>query len=191
MSKVLVEQYGSQEIQPMHKSYDEFQGTANEAERAYFTFTSIRNPLDSIVSSYFKMKSDHNGRFSRGSFKDGRPLARSALEAYRFIKQNNASFAQYFRQFHQESYHLPRHEATVEQVDDVLRFESLERDFARLMQQLRLPVYPIPHFNQTAGRSKDFLSYYSADIIPQAIRVMGPLMHKWNYSFPAAWKGYY
>jgi hypothetical protein len=48
-------------------------------------------------------------------------------------------------------------------------------------------IQPLPRTNETPGKSKDFLACYTAGIIPQAKRVCGPFMKKWDYQFPESW----
>lgn len=188
-TKVLIDEFGSQEIMRMHTSYDEFQEQASDDEKEYYTFCAVRNPLDSLVSAYFKKKTDHRGRFSRGTFlRTGRPVAELALEKYRFITEQQATFAEYFKKFHTTPYRLPRHESTVRQVDFVMKFEELEDDFAKFLKHFNLPLRSIPKVNKTKQRSADFLSYYTPEIIPQAMEVMKDIMANHGYSFPAEWK---
>ena len=188
ISKVLLEKFSSESILRMHSSYQEFQNSARQEELSYFTFTSIRNPLDSVVSAYFKKKMDHNGRFSRGTFKrTGIPIGERAMEEYRFITANDASFQEYFKVFYTKPYTVPRHENTVKKVDAIIRYEHLNEDFASVTEKLGLSFYPIQRVNKTAGKSKDFLQFYTPDIIPQAIEIFTPLMKSWGYNFPKGW----
>ncbi|MEM1319717.1 MAG: sulfotransferase family 2 domain-containing protein [Bacteroidota bacterium] len=187
VAKLLIEAYGSQGILKRHSSYGEFIAQAKPEERDYFTFTTVRNPMDSVVSEYFKKKSDHRGRFSRGSYRDGRPIAPAALRRYRFIVENDASFAEYFAEFYQEPYRLPRHEETAQKADVVMRYEQLEEDFEKLLKKLNLPLHPLPKINATAGKRGHFLDYYTPEIVPQALSVFTPLMQQWGYSFPEHW----
>ena len=188
ISKVLVEEFGSEEVHRMHMSYGEFMEVAREEEKGYFKFASIRNPLDSVVSAYFKKKEDHRGRFSRGSFKKGRKLAPRALEEYAFITEQDADFATYFQRFYQEPYSRPRHEETVRHMDAVIRFENLQMDFDRVLQQLNLPSTKIPEFNRTAAREREFLAYYKPEVQEQAKRVFSTIMSDWDYAFPESWR---
>ncbi|MEM6396380.1 MAG: sulfotransferase family 2 domain-containing protein [Bacteroidota bacterium] len=192
VSKVLVEQFGSEEILRMHAGYDEFMEQAKRHEKKYFTFATVRNPMDSVVSAYFKKKSDHNGRFSRGTFKEGRPIGERAMAEYRFIVEQEADFATYFMHFYHEPYRLPRHERTAEAVDHLMRFETLEADFKSVLSKLGLPCLQaqgrqaqvdLPNYNSTAGRATDYLSYYTPETHERAKKVFGPLMKKWGYAF--------
>ena len=188
ISTVLKEKLRSERIMKMHNSYTEFMDVAKAEEKQYFKFASIRNPMDSVVSAYFKKKTDHNGRFSRGYYKNGRPIGAQALEEFAFISKDNASFQDYFCKFYTEPYHRPRHEETVRNMDAIIRFESLNEDFEKVMNQLKLPFYPVPQINSTSARDRDFIPFYTPEIIPQAKAVFGEIMKDWGYDFPEEWK---
>ncbi|PHI20312.1 hypothetical protein CEQ90_08995 [Lewinellaceae bacterium SD302] len=182
ISKLLVEEMGSKEIHKMHTSYGEFRQLATPKEKDYFTFATIRNPMDSVVSAYFKKKNDHNGRFSRGTFKGGRPIGAKAMAEYRFIVENDADFSTYFLEFYREPYRIPRHEETARSVQTILRYESLDADFATLAaKKWNRPDLKIPVFNQTAGKSRNFLDYYTPEALERAHFVFGRLMGEWGY----------
>lgn len=187
ISEVLKEKYGGLRILKRHNSYQEFIDQAEDHEKGYFKFASVRNPMDSVVSAYFKKKADHNGRFSRGTYHDGRPIGKQSMEEYTFITTENASFQDYFIKFYTEPYERKRHEHTIEQMDAIIRFEYLNEDFKKVMKQLNLPFYPIPVINSTSNRSRDFLQFYSPEIRERAIQVFSPIMKKWGYTFPADW----
>ncbi|OAV44839.1 sulfotransferase family 2 domain-containing protein [Lewinella sp. 4G2] len=187
ISKAMIEHLDGEEIKPMHLSYAEFMKAANRSVRNYFTFATVRNPMDSVVSAYFKKKSDHNGRFSRGTFKSGRPIAPRAMAEYRFIVENDADFATYFAEFHRGEYQVPRHQETLAKVDHVLRYETLTEDYNQLCNQRGWPAHNIPVFNRTEGKEKDFLSYYTPAIRGQAKAYFGRIFTEWGYSFPANW----
>jgi hypothetical protein len=190
-TKLLVEEFDSEVVLKMHTNYDEFIQEASEQEKTYFTFCAVRNPLDSLVSNYFKKKNDHNGRFSRGTFlRSGKPIAAHTLEEYRFITENNATFAEYFQHFYTAPYHVPRHESTVRQVDYVMHFEELQVDLNIVLAKLGLSPSPLPTHNTTQGRSSGFLEYYTPEIIPQAMTVTADIMKAWGYEFPASWRQY-
>lgn len=187
VSKALIEANYGEEKRPMHLSLAEFRATASQVEKGYYSFCTVRNPLDSVVSAYFKKKNDHNGRFSRGTFKSGRPIAAAALEEYRFIQENNADFADYFLRFYHSPWRLPRHENTIQQADRVMRYERLATDLAAVLVELSLPDVPLPVYNVTAGKAKDFTSYYPPRTRARARSVFQPLMESWGYAFPEDW----
>ncbi len=190
-TKLLVSEYGSKEILGLHASWDDFQNIASEEEKKYLSFCAVRNPLDSIVSRYFKIKTDHTGRFSRGTFlKTGKPVPDAALERYRYITENNLSFAEYFRRYHNEVIRMARHEETIQNVSYIMRYEHLQQDLNKVLQILGLKPKPLPLHNVTAIRDSNFLQYYTPDIIPQVKKVATPLMHKLGYAFPESWANF-
>jgi hypothetical protein len=72
--------------------------------------------------------------------------------------------------------------------DFVMRFERLDDDFETVIRRLGIePVRRLPALNSTGGRGRDFHSYYSAEAQRRAVRIMGPYMRRWGYSFPASW----
>ncbi|MBR9919600.1 MAG: hypothetical protein GYB31_02100 [Bacteroidetes bacterium] len=188
MSKVLLELPGSEERLPMHLGVEGFLVDATADEKSYFRFASIRNPMDSVVSAYYKKKMDHNGRFSRGTFKKGKPIAPQALEEYRFIVEHDADFATYFAAFFTEEYRRPKHENTVAAMNDLIRFENLQSDFERICKALSMPRMEVPHYNKTAGRKRDFIHLYTPAIRRKAKKVFGPIMNDWGYEFPEDWQ---
>ena len=187
ISQLLIEKYGSESVLKRHTTFREFMTQASSDEKQYFKFTAIRHPMDSIVSAYFKKKSDHRGRFSRGSFKKGRPLSPQQKKEYQFIVSTNATFPQYFLKFYTKPYHRPNHEETVRNMDSVIRFENLNDNFKKVTDQLNLSFHPIPNVNATSERDTDFLKFYTPEIIPLAKKVFTPIMKDWGYDFPEEW----
>ena len=64
VGKELLSQYDGERILSKHSTYGDFLRIASDDQERYFAFSSIRNPLDDAVSHYFKLKTDHHGRFS-------------------------------------------------------------------------------------------------------------------------------
>lgn len=187
VSHVLVNELDSRQSLRMHASYEEFAQVASPDELSYFKFTTIRNPMDSVVSAYFKKKHDHNGRFSRGTFGKGQPISPKALEQYRFIAETDSPFSEFFKHFYTQPYRRPRLEKTAENCDFVMKFENLEADFQKVLEKLNLPHTPIPVINKTDGKKDDYLQYYTDDVIPLAKDIFGDLMTEWGYEFPKSW----
>lgn len=191
ISRTLLEIPASERNGRMHKTYHEFYQTATPSEKQYYKFCSVRNPLDSLVSAYFKIKTDHNQRFSTGINKHGhRPISDLAKEKFRVVQHQNLDFAGYFKKFHSESYRLPQRESTVRQMDFVIRFENLQQDFDKVMQALKLKPVQISPYNKTGERGTEYLSYYKPEIIPQAIEIFREIMAVYKYSFPEEWNEY-
>jgi hypothetical protein len=69
-----------------------------------------------------------------------------------------------------------------------IRFEHLQADFAEVLRRLWIEQKrPLPRVNKTDAKTVDFLSYYTPDIIEQAVQVFGPYMEEWGYELPPEW----
>lgn len=187
IASLLIEHYNGIQKGRKHSSYEEFMRDAGSEEKNYFKFASIRNPLDSMVSKYFKIKSDHNRKFSRGTYINGEPTPKKAIEKFNFIQGNNASFEAFFMKYRNENFFKPHHEITLSKIDFNLRFDHLQDDFNHLTNMLNMPAGTIPKLNQTALRQKNFKMYYTSEIIPLAFESFAPIMEKYDFAFPEGW----
>jgi hypothetical protein len=190
ISQELRQLYGGRPILRKHASYHEFLRRATPEERSYFVFAGIRDPLDDAVSLYFKYRTDHRQQFA--SLAENRRRRKRLAEhmaavRYRFIRSTEADFPTYFRRF----YRIPYNTWSAMSHRDfnyVIRFENLQADFTRVLELIGLEQKrPLPQVNRTGGKERDYLSYYTPDIIPRARRVFGPYMEQWGYSFPPEW----
>lgn len=189
ISKELCENYDGSQFLFKHATYSDFLRVANHEEKEYFVFSCIRNPLDDIVSLYFKYKTDHKERFTDPrKLKRARWLIKSIpLRRFNFVQKTNADFPTYFKRFYKIPYNNWSALAHKE-FDYVIRFENMQDDFARVLeligieQKRRLPVV-----NKTGEKRDSFLSYYTPEIYEQAKRVCGPFMQEWGYDFPSEW----
>ena len=187
IAKVLVEYYGSEQRDHKHSNYEHFLLSANSDEINYFKFAGIRNPLDSILSQYLKMKNDKDGKFARGTFGSGKPISKGALNKYQFIKNNEATFEDFFVEYINKDFFKPHQEVTLSNMDFIIRFEELQEDFNQLVNILDIPRIEIPVINATKNRGTEFIKYYKAKMIPLAINVLAPVMKKYNFKFPEEW----
>jgi hypothetical protein len=178
--------YDGKSILRKHGHYTEFLRVATPEEKEYFVFSGIRNPLDEAVSLYFKYKTDHHSRFSKPS--RGSSVTRRDLERFRFVRDTNATFADYFRRFYRFPY-SNWSSVSHRDFDFVVRFEHLQEDFAAVLARLGIPpVRPLPVVNKTKEK-EHFLSYYTPDLVPRARRVFGPFLREWGYGLPPEWGG--
>ena len=185
--------YGGESVLAKHSTYFDFLVQADERRRGYFVFGGIRNPLDDAVSRYFKSVTDHKGRRSgqvrRPQNKQLLPRLANRL-LHRHVSDSPPDFATFFRRAYRLPYDNWASQAH-EKFDHVVRFEQLQADFDAVLGKLGLePVRPLPVVNPTAGRERDYLTYYTPDIIPRAKRVFGPFMRRWGYAFPPEWAAY-
>jgi hypothetical protein len=189
ISRELCDLYEGKRILRKHAYYPDFLEVASAEEKAYFVFAGVRNPLDEVVTRYFKLKTNHSGVYTNPSrrIQHGGHITPAGLRRYRFAKASNADFAAYFLRF----YRLPFTNLcniSRQTFDFVLRFENLQQDFSKVLGLLGVEQErPLPVVNKTADRERDFWSYYTADVRERAIRVFGPFMMLWGYEFPAEW----
>lgn len=188
ISKELRDHYGGELTLYKHANYSEFRRKASAAERKYFTFAGVRNPLDHVVSHYERLKRNHRDFYTDPAQfeRNGGWIPNSHLERFEYIQANNADFPQFFRHYYKSVYNewvLLGHRS----FDFVLRFENLQEDFAEVLRRIGIPqVQAIPVVNKT-GREKHFTEYYTPDTYDLAVRVFGPFMVKWGYEFPKEW----
>src|ERR1041385_3725330 len=188
ISNELCELYDGKRILRKHSRYHEFLKVATEDQKKYFVFSGIRNPMDSIVTVYSKMISNHKGKFTNPNdwVKNGGYVKDRQLELYKDVIENNLSFQDFFRKY----YKLPFDKWSRldhARFDYLIRYENIESDFSAVLSKLNIEQKrPLPKLNTTKGK-EDFTHYYTPDVRKRAIFVFAPFMNKWGYSFPAEW----
>jgi hypothetical protein len=170
-----------------HACLPEFRKIATKDEQDYFVFATVRNPLDEVVSRYFKLMSNYKQVFSGPEAVEASLSDYSDLEKYNFVRETNASFSDYFIQYHQHTFSSII-DFSAPGLSYVIRFEHLQEDFAEVLRRLRIEqVRPIPVTNKTPRRNDEWQEYYTERLIPQAKRVFGPFMDRWGYQMPVSW----
>ena len=189
----LREHYGGRKVLHKHATWADFVRIATPAQKRYFVFSGIRNPLDEAVSLYFKYKTDHTGHpaVHKQNYSQqiaNRTLSRRQAEAFAYVVDDEADFANYLRRFYRRPYDndtLIYHK----RMDQLIRFEHLQEDFSRTLSRLGLEqVRPLPVVNKTSERG-GYLDQYPPAIREHAARVFGPFMHRWGYPLPQDWVG--
>ena len=182
----LREHYGGRKVAAKHATWADFTRIATPAQRRYFVFSGVRNPLDEAVSMYFKFKTDWHQKYSRRA--QDQTLSPVQQAAYELVVAEDADFAHYLRRVYRRGWDndtLIYHK----RMDQVIRFEHLQEDFSRTLERLGLEqVRPLPMVNKTSERGS-YLDYYPEDLRPFAAEVFGPFMRKWGYALPAEWVG--
>jgi hypothetical protein len=188
LAEELIECYAGRRILRKHTDYSEFLRSASADERQYAVFATVRNPLDIVVSKFVKARDDHRDRYHATKLA-GAPLGyrfRPEAREYAFIARHGDDFPAYVRKFYPRVYNsraclLPQHA-------HVLRYESLNHDLAAWFGTLGLElIRPVPWRHATAGRSRQFADSFQGDLRGHAMRVFGPYMKKWGYTFPPDW----
>lgn len=180
MSRELRESYGGRPVHNKHATYRRFLRSATPRQRRYFVFSTIRNPLDEAVTKYFKFrKAAHIGRDV--------PLVGERVAAR--VHSGDLDFPAFLRR----RYRLPYANWSIlahRDFDYVMRYETLEEDFSRVLERLGLEKRrKLPVANKTPGRDRDFEGYYPPEIRDRAKRIFGPFMASWGYPLPASWGG--
>ena len=177
----LVEHYGGESILTKHASYNQFLRVASPEEKQYRVFAGVRHPMDECVTQFFKMKTDHSGKYS------ARKTAKQRLMKYDWVQKTDADFPDYFLRFHRIPYDNP-YALLQPKLTAIVKFEHISEDFTKALKLLGCsPVRELPRRNATAGRKQTFDSYYTPEIRERAIEVFGPYMTELGFDFPSSW----
>lgn len=214
INRELCDRYEGISILEKHSTYVDFLRGASDDEKRYFVFSGLRNPLDDAVSRYFKLKTDHNQRYThpvKTKYAVGIRRAQLALQGdtasvqkaharrrsfvdrlenrrHRFVTRTDADFPAFLQRY----YWLPYDNwsrLAHDRFDFLIRFEHLRDDFDTALRLIGLePERPLPISNKTSQKQAEFLSYYSSPAaIGRAKRVFGPFMETWGYAMPTEW----
>ena len=189
ISEQLIRHYGGRPILRKHANVTQFLGAATPAQKKYFKFATVRNPLDASATDYAKLKNDHKGQFTDPSkrIENGGHVTADHLREFNFIRDNDASFAAFFRKFRGKLYNNWFLVGDAH-FDYVIRFEDLQTGFSEVLDRLDIVQQePIPHVNRTKGKDKTWDEYFTPDIYALAAACYGPFMRKWGYPFPSDW----
>ena len=191
IGRELIENYGGERLPDLekHATYSKFLATASPAQRDFFVFSCIRNPLDKTASLYAKYKSDHHAYLDPNKTWRENPLAAAMRRRqFRFVKETNADFEAFFRRF----FRLPYDDWSCldhGHFDMIVRFENLQADFSAALERLGLTqIRPLPKANTTRKENLSYLDYYTESVRSHAVWIFGPYMKKWGYEFPGDWQ---
>jgi hypothetical protein len=189
VSRELCRNYAGEPLLRKHSNYHHFLNIATQAEREYFVFSGIRNPMDEAVSVYYKFRTDHGKAYSdpRRLRQYGGWVRDIALRKREYVIRGDVAFSVFLEAFYRLPYDnwssLSHH-----RFDYVMRFEDLQRDFAAVLHKLGLKAQrPLPVENPTQKQDSDFVTHYTAECRQHAKWVFGPFMRRWNYRFPEGW----
>jgi hypothetical protein len=182
----LVSQYDGAKILEKHSNYLEFLRAATPDERRYFVFSTLRNPLDEAVTRYFRYKTNHRDSFTNPAWRaeNGGWVTAEDLSLYRWVQEAKPSFPEFVRRVFTVPYDnwscLSHH-----RLDYIIRVEALAQGFSEVLKRLGIdPKRELPVVNRTPEKSTDFLSYYTPEMRPDAVRIFGPFMREWGYDLP-------
>ncbi len=191
VAQELMTNYGGERVLYKHAQFHEFRKKFSDRATGYYAFSTIRNPMDIVVSKYFKYKTNHKNYVDK-KIRFGK-LRRVLMPGYErtrrdFVQQTNADFESFFLKF----FNLPYSAWSITnhpQLDYVMRFENLVADFEQVLKNIGIePLRPLPVFNKTGEKKKHFTEYYaSPEARIRAVKVFGPYMKQWGYEFPESW----
>ena len=186
ISEELCSVYDGQRILRKHSSYWNFLAKMRFEANKYTVLSCIRNPMDSIVSLWFKLRNKQKNPFKK-SASLGMAIGDSYFKKqYKFSQVVENNFSDYFLKFYQWPYNdmSISHNA----IDFIIRFENLQEDFDKWLSIMKIEkVRDVPHFNPTVERSKSFWHYYEKRTWQRAFHVFGPYFNNWGYKFPEYW----
>lgn len=153
-----------------------------------FVFGTVRNPFDSMVSLYEKMRNKYAPLLDdQSSWVHKQPRYRESM-----IVAQDAEFSEWL------IFHLTRrklfalHIAAVRPprmlpsyfrgMQRIMRFESLQTDFNEVLEHLGVEQIEIPRMNLT-GRSVDYRDYYTSRSRRLAERVFAEYGERFGYTF--------
>lgn len=191
IGRELCEQYDGHKIKilPKHSLYSRFLRIANAEEKNYFVFSSIRNPLDVVVSIYTQFKDDNWGVYNdpRKWRKNGGWVSDYQLRQFNFVNNNKADFPTFFKKYYKLTYEN-RSGVDHKYYDFVIRFENLQDDFSKVLELIGIETKrPLPNVNKTKNKDKSFWDYYTPEIRSDAKAIFGCFMKRWGYDFPPEW----
>ena len=189
VGKELVELYDGRPFLHKHAMYHHLERELGADVKDYFVFSSIRNPMDELISVYHKFKTNHNSQYTDPSNwkSNGGWLSSRGLRQFRFVYEDGATFEDFFKRF----FRLPYANMSIlahDRLDFLIRYERLQDDFSTLLEKLGLEQSrPLPIVNPTKKEDRLSHAYYSSRVSAQAAFVLGPLMHELGYPFPEEW----
>jgi len=184
----LEELYGGEKILQKHAGPQDARDALGDAEyRRLLKIVVRRNPLDVWTTKYQRLATNHGGRYLLPFDPDREQWVTPELRRqFIRIQREGLTFPQYLAAWPDE-HPLPRH--YYENVDVVLRFETLQADFAAALHRLGLERRrALPRVNATR-RKRAWRDFYDgpAQVIARARKT--PLMRFHGYDFPDGWAG--
>lgn len=184
---VLVEELAGESVLYRHAPLSLFLKNATKAERSYFVFACVRNPLDRAYSLYVKLKTDQRQYFTKLENQPGWSYAKwHHLRRFHDIRDNNLSFPDYFQKYYRMPY-VDLLTRDLRHCDHIVHFENLSAEFQTALQKLDVDRrIELPLKNKTQ-RASSFWECYPEPIRERARWVFADSMRRYGYEFPADW----
>lgn len=189
ITQELLEHFPCERILRKHANLSQFYGQASKAEREYFKFATVRNPLDTAVTDYCKLEGNHKGQYTNphALLVNGGHVTDDHLAQFNYIHDNQADFGAFMRKFRNKIYHN-WFLLGAERMDFVIQFENLQADYKTALQKIGVDLpRELPHVNPTKKKRKHFTEFYTEETRDMIVANYGPFMQKWGYDFPEDW----
>jgi sulfotransferase famil protein len=162
-----------------------------EKAASLFKFCAVRNPFDSLVSLYAKYTTAY-----RSVAEDPRSFIHTKGVTDEFLRAQSMPFSDWViatytrprspRRLWLRRRRTPRHMYGwfIEGMDQVIRFEHLQDDLASALKRVGVDrTLEVPLQNPTAGRDKDYRSYYTDEARRLVEHVFKPDLDRFGYRF--------
>ena len=129
----------------------QFLSSATAEERKYFIFATVRNPLDTAVTDYLKLRHNHKGQYTNPAqrIENGGQVTKRHREEFDFIQNSGADLATFISKYRSGLYNN-WFLVGYRRFDYVLRYERLAEEYESVISQLGLElVRPLPRVNPT------------------------------------------
>lgn len=125
----LCENYGGESVLAKHSWLDELLRHSDRDLSGYFIFCAVRNPLDIVTTRFFRLRTDHDGRFTDG----GRHVPERRIRKFEEIRGEDLTFTDYVMRYHRTTYINWMLASIGKRADAVLHFEKMETEFERVV----------------------------------------------------------
>jgi hypothetical protein len=143
-----------------HSTLAEYKAALGEEQfRSLYKFACVRNPWDRMISLYFS---------------PGRQVAEWDREAFESLVLKVPSVADYLRLEAGE-------EDPFDNVDRMMRFETLTEDFRSVCAQLGIPLAPLPEYNRSSR--EHYSKYYDNKLRALVAERFAPEIERFGYTF--------
>ncbi len=185
IAKELRKNYDGVPVHRKHTTYHRFLKTATEDEKTYFTFSGIRNPINEVISIYFKLKTNHEGYDNPDFFvENGGFVTKRMRKRFFFVQDEKTDFERYFKKYFKLPYdNWSRLDHR--NLNFVMRLENLQDDFSEVLRRINIrQVRPLPRYNVTRKKKKSAAELFPPKLRAQAEWVFGPFLQDWHYDLP-------
>lgn len=176
MEFLLVNQYKGVRIANKHSGCSELQqwlGENHQNASDWKVLMGIRNPFDSLVSKWLKIKSNHKGKKTSELARQVQSGAIS-FEIWVQHETNKTHFAsQQFKKY------MPC-------ATEAIRFECIQDDWASFCERHQIPYAEIPSVNPTRKHEdeRDFRTFYTRELIEKLTPQFASYLDQWGYHPP-------